>query len=81
MLAAAEAVLAGVTPTVEAIETATGISRGASANALARMEEVRAVASVAGNERQGIGPGLSSTTMPSSTGTQRLQQCFVSRNV
>ncbi len=40
MLAAAEAVLAGVTPTVEAIETATGISRGASANALARMEKL-----------------------------------------
>ena len=38
MLAAAEAVFAGVTPTVEAIEAATGISRGASANALARME-------------------------------------------
>jgi hypothetical protein len=40
MLAAAEAVLAGVTPTVEAIETATGISRGASANALARLEKL-----------------------------------------
>src|SRR5665213_700905 len=40
MLAAAEAVLAGVTPTVEAIESATGISRGASANALARMEKL-----------------------------------------
>jgi len=40
MLAAAEAVLAGVAPTVEAIETVTGISRGASANALARMEKL-----------------------------------------
>jgi hypothetical protein len=40
MLAAAEAILAGVTPTVEAIETSTGISRGASANALARMEKL-----------------------------------------
>jgi hypothetical protein len=40
MLAAAEAILAGVTPTVEAIEAATGISRGASANALARMEKL-----------------------------------------
>jgi hypothetical protein len=38
MLAAAEAALAGVTPTVEAVEAATGISRGASANALARLE-------------------------------------------
>jgi hypothetical protein len=40
MLAAAEAVLAGVTPTVEAVEAATGISRGASANALARLEKL-----------------------------------------
>ncbi|HVB51766.1 MAG TPA: hypothetical protein VND89_08545 [Acidimicrobiales bacterium] len=40
MLVAAEAILAGVTPTVEAIETSTGISRGASANALARMEKL-----------------------------------------
>lgn len=38
MLAASEAVLAGIPPTVEAIEAATGISRGASANALARLE-------------------------------------------
>lgn len=38
MLAAVEAVLAGVTPTVEAVEAATGMSRGASANALARLE-------------------------------------------
>ena len=38
MLAAAEAALAGVTPTVQAVEAATGISRGASANALARLE-------------------------------------------
>lgn len=40
MLAAAEGVLAGVTPTVEAIEAAAGVSRGASANALARMEKL-----------------------------------------
>jgi hypothetical protein len=40
MLAAAEAALAGVPPTVEAIEAATGISRGASANALARLEKL-----------------------------------------
>lgn len=38
MLAAAEAVLAGVNPTVEAVEIATGMSRGASANALSRLE-------------------------------------------
>ncbi|MPZ74513.1 MAG: hypothetical protein GEU74_15035 [Nitriliruptorales bacterium] len=38
MLAAVEAVLAGVAPTVEAIEGATGMSRGASANALSRLE-------------------------------------------
>jgi len=38
MLGAAEAVLAGVPPTVEAVETATGMSRGAAANALARIE-------------------------------------------
>ncbi|MHB8334175.1 MAG: type IV toxin-antitoxin system AbiEi family antitoxin [Acidimicrobiales bacterium] len=38
MLTAAEAVLAGVIPTVEVVESATGISRGASANALARLE-------------------------------------------
>ena len=38
MLAAAEAVLAGVAPTVEAVEAATGMSRGASANALSRLE-------------------------------------------
>lgn len=40
MIAAAEAILAGVRPTVEAVEAATGISRGASANALARMEKL-----------------------------------------
>lgn len=40
MLAAAEALLAGVTPTVEVVEAATGISRGASANALARLERL-----------------------------------------
>jgi len=38
MIAAAEAIFAGVPPTVEAIEQATGISRGASNNALARLE-------------------------------------------
>jgi hypothetical protein len=38
MLTVAEAILAGVTPTVEAVEIATGLSRGASANALARFE-------------------------------------------
>ena len=38
MLSAAEAVLAGTPPTVEAVQAAAGISRGASANALARME-------------------------------------------
>jgi hypothetical protein len=38
MLSAAEAILAGTQPTVEAVEAAAGISRGASANALARME-------------------------------------------
>jgi hypothetical protein len=38
MLAAVEAVLAGVAPTVEAVEAATGMSRGASANALSRLE-------------------------------------------
>ena len=41
MIAAAEAVLAGVPPTVEAVEPATGISRGASNNALARLEELK----------------------------------------
>lgn len=38
MLAAAEAMLAGVPPTVEAVEDATGVSRGGAANALARLE-------------------------------------------
>jgi hypothetical protein len=38
MLAAVEAVCAGVAPTVEAVEAATGMSRGASANALSRLE-------------------------------------------
>lgn len=37
-LAAAEAILAGIPPTVEAIEVATGLSRGSTANALARLE-------------------------------------------
>jgi hypothetical protein len=40
MIAAAEAVFAGVPPTVEAIEQATGISRGASNNALAKLEKL-----------------------------------------
>ena len=40
MLAAAEAILAGVPSTVESVEAATGISRGASANALARLEKL-----------------------------------------
>jgi DNA-binding MarR family transcriptional regulator len=40
MLAAAEATLSGVTPTVEAVQAATGISRGASTNALARLEKL-----------------------------------------
>ena len=38
MLAAAEAVLVGIAPTVEAVEVATGMSRGGAANALARLE-------------------------------------------
>jgi hypothetical protein len=38
MLTAAEAIFAGISPTVEAVETATGISRGTAANALARLE-------------------------------------------
>jgi hypothetical protein len=40
MLAAAEAVLAGIPPTVEAVEKATGISRGASNNAMANLEKL-----------------------------------------
>src|SRR5665213_2585095 len=39
MIAAAEAVFVGVPPTVEAVEQATGISRGASNNALAKLEQ------------------------------------------
>ena len=38
MLTVAEAILAGVNPTVEAVEAETGLSRGASANALSRFE-------------------------------------------
>jgi len=38
MLAAVEAILAGAPPTVQAVEAAAGISRGASANALSRLE-------------------------------------------
>jgi hypothetical protein len=34
----AEAILSGISPTVEAVEAATGLSRGASANALSRFE-------------------------------------------
>jgi hypothetical protein len=37
-VAAAEAALAGVEPTVEKVERATGLSRGSTANALARLE-------------------------------------------
>lgn len=37
-VAAAEAVLERITPTVEAVERATGLSRGATANALAQLE-------------------------------------------
>jgi len=40
MLAAAEAALAGVPPTVEAIESKTMMSRGAAANALSRLERM-----------------------------------------
>ena len=40
MIAAAEAVFDGVPPTVEAVEQATGISRGASNNALAKLEKL-----------------------------------------
>ncbi len=39
MLAAAEAALAGIPPTVEAIEVAAGLSRGSAANALSRLEQ------------------------------------------
>jgi hypothetical protein len=39
MLSAAEAILAGTPPTVEAVEAATGMSRGAAANAMARFEK------------------------------------------
>ncbi len=38
MLAAAEAILAGIAPTVEAIEAATGMSRGSAAGVLSRLE-------------------------------------------
>ena len=38
MLTVAEAILAGVNPTVEAVQAETGLSRGASANALTRFE-------------------------------------------
>jgi hypothetical protein len=38
MLTAAEAIFAGIPPTVEAVQAATGLSRGASADALARFE-------------------------------------------
>jgi hypothetical protein len=39
MLSAAEAILAGTPPTVEAVEAVTGMSRGAAANAMARFEQ------------------------------------------
>lgn len=39
MLCAAEAILAGIPPTVEAVEAATGMSRGAAAKAMARFEQ------------------------------------------
>jgi len=39
-VAVAEAALAGITPTVEAVERATGLSRGATANALAQLERL-----------------------------------------
>jgi Transcriptional regulator, AbiEi antitoxin, Type IV TA system len=55
MLAAAEAVLAGVPPTVEAVERATGMSRGGAANALARLER-RELLARPGQKR---GPGVS----------------------
>ncbi len=38
MLTAAEAILTGISPTVEAVEAATGMSRGSAANVLARLE-------------------------------------------
>jgi DNA-binding GntR family transcriptional regulator len=38
MLAAAEAILSGVTPTVEAVQEAAGISRGGSNNAMSNLE-------------------------------------------
>jgi SOS-response transcriptional repressor LexA len=40
MLAVAEAALSGITPTVESIEKATGLSRHATASALARLEHL-----------------------------------------
>jgi len=39
-VAVAEAALAGITPIVEAVERATGLSRGATANALAQLESL-----------------------------------------
>lgn len=39
-VAVAEATLAGITPTVEAVERATGLSRGATANALGQLERL-----------------------------------------
>ncbi|NNN20784.1 MAG: hypothetical protein HKL80_02115 [Acidimicrobiales bacterium] len=40
MLAVAEAVLSGITPTVESIETTTGLSRNATATGLSRLENL-----------------------------------------
>jgi hypothetical protein len=53
MLAAAEAALAGVAPTVHAVEAATGMSRGAASNALSRMEKLNLLKRTRGTR----GPG------------------------
>jgi hypothetical protein len=53
MLAAAEAALAGITPTVQAVEKATGMSRGAATNALFRLEKLNLVERTQGSR----GPG------------------------
>jgi hypothetical protein len=55
MLAAVEAVLSGVQPTVEAIQAATALSRGGVANGLARLER-RGLLARPGQKR---GPGVS----------------------
>jgi len=61
-VAVAEAALTGITPTVEAVERATGLSRGATANALARLErlgllERRASQRGPGSARRIVDPG------------------------